>query len=108
MAAFAAARITRLCDCGCNSFDIEVPDAANVEPITEPGSGGCVFNLDFHTSDDAASLSLFVFVDRRGHFSGLDVDYCGNSFPVPEDIRLLEPPYHVHSSSGLLPTTPDG
>jgi len=28
LAAFHAGKITRLCDCGCDSFDIEIPEGA--------------------------------------------------------------------------------
>jgi hypothetical protein len=93
---FNAGRITRLCDCGCNSFDIEVPDSADVDPIVESGLKGYVFQLGFRTPEELRSVEFTVYADERGHLSGLDVDYCGNAYPMPEDPTLLEPPYHVY------------
>ena len=34
--------------------------------------------------------------DANGNLSGLDVDCCGNTYPMPESPSLVEPPYHVH------------
>ncbi len=105
LAAFEAARITRLCDCGCNSFDVEVPDAARVEPLCPQGRYGAVFELCFKTTDDQGSIEFTVFADKNGHLAGVDVDYCGNSAPVPDEPAIMEPPYHVRVSD-VLDTLP--
>jgi hypothetical protein len=98
--AFRAGKITRLCDCGCNSFDIAVPDGA-ATPLCGPGKYGSVFQLDFKLRDDEGTLSFCVFVDERGHLEGIDVDYCANSFPMPEAPVVQEPPIDVVVSSAL-------
>jgi hypothetical protein len=102
--AFRAGTITRLCNCGCNSFDLEVPDGA-APLLVEPGGSGSVFQMEFEVdepgSGERRSLEFIVFADRRGHFSGLEVDYCGNSSPVPDELVIHEPPYHVHCSKAI-------
>jgi hypothetical protein len=102
--AFSVGRITRLCDCGCNSFDIVVPDGT-VDPLATPGSHGVVFEIDFHVnepgSDDRRSLEIIVFADDRGHLAGIEVDYCGNSCAVPHELVIHEPPYHVRCSDAI-------
>lgn len=101
--AFNAGRITRLCDCGRNSFDLEVPEETSVEPLAYPGSYGMVYESEFRTDEENGSIGLFVFVDQRGQLAGVDVEYCGNSCPAPENPSLVEPPYHVRTSERLIP-----
>jgi hypothetical protein len=101
LAAFKAGRISRLCDCGCNSFDVDVPSDSSVEPLTKPGRYGAVFEIDFRTTEENATLEFVVFVGANGHLAGVNVDYCANTFPVPEAPCLIEPPYHVRSSESL-------
>jgi hypothetical protein len=101
LAAFHAGKVTRLCDCGCNSFDIEVPEDA-VAPLAKPGAtSGSVFELEFQTSEEQRTLEFIVLVGANGQLSGIEVDYCANSYPVPEEPILVEPPYHVRSSAAL-------
>ena len=99
-AALRAGAITRLCDCGCNSYDIQVPEGA-CDRIAAPGRSGAVFQISFSTGDDSGSLELVVFADARGQLSGIEVDYCANSFPVPDNVQIKEPPYHVEVSRAL-------
>jgi hypothetical protein len=106
-AGFRAGKITRLCDCGCNTYDIEVPDTTNIVPLSQPGGGfGSVCEMSFEVREFGAqerkSLEFIVFADARGHFAGLEVDYCATSFPVPENLEILEPPYHVRCSATLI------
>ena len=101
LAAFHAGKVTRLCDCGCNSFDIEIPDGT-VAPLVQPGAtGSTIFELDFQTTEEQRTLEFIVFVGNNGHLSGIEVDYCANSYPVPDEPILVEPPYHVRASSAL-------
>jgi hypothetical protein len=101
LAAFHAGKITRLCDCGCNSFDIEVEEGAAM-PLAQPGDhGGAVFELEFRTSEEQRTLEFVVLVGANGQLSGIEVDYCANSYPVPDDPVLVEPPYHVRTSAAL-------
>jgi hypothetical protein len=101
LAAFNAGKVTRLCDCGCNSFDFEIPEGV-VAPLAEPGTnGGSVFELEFQTSDEQRTLQFFVHVEANGHLAGIEVDCCANSYPVPDDPILVEPPYHVRASAAL-------
>lgn len=100
-AAFLAGRITRLCDCGCNSFDIEMPENTEVPSLASSGAYGAVFELQFRTEEESGSMEFTVFVDKDGHLAGVDVDYCANSRPVPDEPVLLEPPLHVRASASL-------
>lgn len=101
LSAFHAGKITRLCDCGCNSFDIEVEEGAAM-PLAQPGDrGGAVFELEFRTSEEQCTLEFVVLVGANGQLSGIEVDYYANSYPVPDEPVLLEPPYHVRTSEAL-------
>jgi len=101
LAAFHTGKITRLCDCGCNSFDIEVEQGAAM-PLAQPGDrGGAVFELEFRTSEEQRTLEFVVLVGANGQLLGIEVDYCANSYPVPDEPVLMEPPYHVRTSAAL-------
>lgn len=94
---FSAGAITRLCDCGCNSYDIAVPRDKDLPPLVEAGErGGFVFQLEFNTNEPGKTVGFTLFVDKDGYLAVLDVDCCGNSFPMPENPTLSEPPFHVH------------
>ena len=85
---FNAGRITRLCDCGCNSFDLEIPQGLALEPIVAPGRPGKCFEVVYESSAEA-EVAFLVFVDPRGYLSGLDVT-CGdgNHALLPDDVQL--------------------
>jgi hypothetical protein len=97
---FAAGTITRLCDCGCNSFDIRVPSDADVDPFLSPKQNdGAALIIDYRTDERTEphrTLSFIVFVDARGLLSGIEVDYCANAYPVPDGIEPMEPPFQIH------------
>ena len=99
--AFSAGEITRLCDCGCNSFDLRVDSRAAVKPLAAPGNGGCIFQMDF-SARQVGEISFCLFVDNDGNFSGLDVFCLGSSVRVPEEIDVVEPPYRVERATCLF------
>ncbi len=85
---FEAARITRACDCGCNSFDFQIPSNAVLEPLCEPGRSGVFFEIHFQ-SNAGAELAFLCFVDGRGYLSGIDVTLgAANHLPVPDDVEV--------------------
>ena len=99
-ASFLAGNITRLCDCGCNTFDIEVPESTEVAALASSGSFGSFFEINFEATAPSGpvengSIELIVFVDKRGHLAAVEVDFCGNSYPVPEHLIIKDHPYHV-------------
>ncbi len=102
LAHFLAGKITSLCDCGCNSYELAVPADGALQPLVgEPGRGGCVLSCAFYTSEHEAprrTVEINVHVDAAGLLAGLDVDYCANSFPMPDDPSLVEPPFHIHGA----------
>lgn len=93
---FKAGKITRLCYCGCNSYDIEVPADVGLAPLLpESGRGGCAFELEFYTGEENRTIGISVFVTDRGYLAGIDVDYCANSYPMPDVPTIVEPPFNV-------------
>ena len=85
---FDAGRISRVCECGCNSFDLEIPAGVALEPIAEPGRPGKVFEVVYESNAEA-EVAFLIFVDARGYLSSLDVT-CGdgNHAPLPDHVRL--------------------
>jgi hypothetical protein len=96
---FLASRITRLCECGCQSFDVVVESDARLAPLVPPtGRGRCVLSLFFRVADALEPLDVVeidVFVDGRGFLAGIDVAVCGNPAPMPDRVELVEPPVRV-------------
>jgi hypothetical protein len=96
---FNAGEVTRLCDCGCNSYEFRASSDSGIPSLVAPGEhGGSVFELEFQTDEWGKTVSFVVFVDASGNLSGLDVHYCGNTSPMPEHPRLAEPPFHIHGA----------
>ena len=93
----SAGRIARLCDCGCHGFDVSV-DKDAVPPLVGPSEhGGAVLELSFMEESSRFTVEFVVFADERGFFSGMDVTCNGNGIPMAENIRIKEPPFHVHT-----------
>jgi len=93
---FAAGTITRLCDCGCNSYDIAVPEGVAITPLAPPHAlGGTAFRMLFETQPDRKQVEFRVSVDHRGNLSGLDVEFSGNHEPVPVDLELAAQPLYT-------------
>lgn len=93
---FKAGKITRLCDCGCNSYDIDVPADIGLAPLLpESGNSGCALQLEFYTGEEQRTIGIAVFVKDSGYLAGIDVDYCGNSYPMPDVPTIVEPPFSV-------------
>jgi len=107
LAQFAHGEITRFCRCGCNSYDIRVAPDVSLEPLVPaPVRSGCALELAFYTAEQSEpkhTVEINVYIDSNGYFAGIDVDYCGNSAPMPELPVLIEPPFHIHGAllSGL-------
>jgi hypothetical protein len=92
---FEAGDVVNLCDCGCNSYQFKLRPGAKIQPLDTPGGYGCAFALEFATPDEGKTIGLMVFVDPSGNLAGIDVDYCGNTFPVPDAPQLIEPPFQA-------------
>jgi hypothetical protein len=96
---FESGSITRLCDCGCNSYELKVSPTAKVAKLAPPSErGGMAFQLEFNTPEPGKTVEFTVFVDSGGFLSGLDVDYCGNSYPMPDEPEFVEPPFHQYGA----------
>jgi hypothetical protein len=81
---FANPTFGRFCDCGCNSFDLLVPDNSDLPALcTADGTGGMFFEIDFALRENR-QLEFLFFCDRSGRLNGVDVEISGNNFPVPD------------------------
>src|ERR1700676_5077453 len=78
---FQAGTITRLCDCGCSSYDIRVPKNSGLQPLlpAKGHRGGCVLSMAFNLSDRTGSVEFDVFLDAEGFLAGVDVACNSNS-----------------------------
>ncbi len=96
---FNAGTFTRICDCGCNSYDLKVEKHDGLKPLMPARQrSGCVLSVAFYFADRPGSLEIDIFVDADGYLAGVDVACNANSEPVPEKPQLAEPPYHVHGA----------
>ena len=82
---FANPAFARLCDCGCNSFDLALPDQSELPLLRQPSElGGMFFELNYRLPENH-QLEVLFFVDKAGRLSGIDIEVDGNSFPVPDE-----------------------
>jgi len=98
LAQFNAGKITRLCECGCNSFNVELEEGRQTAPIAPSSEKGqVVFLAEFQiVQPPGASLEFIVYADAKGNFDGLDVHLNGNTEPIPDKLVVSEAPYHVY------------
>ena len=94
---FEAGKITRLCDCGCNSYSLSVPKDIGLRPLLpNRAHGGCALSIAFHMDNRPGSIELDIFVDEDGYLAGVDIACNSNSEPVPVSPELSDVPYHIH------------
>ena len=85
---FVCAEITRLCDCGCNSFECSVKEASALEPLCSSGQSGSFFEAAFSACLEE-QIDVVFFVDGQGCLSGIDIHYgLSNSGPMPSSVVL--------------------
>ena len=101
-AQFEAAEITRLCECGCNSFDVEIEKLEGLLPLVSEGDGGMFFEAEFRLKD-GKQIELLVFCDELGNLAGVDVQCEGNSESVPASPEYADRPFRVYASDRILP-----
>jgi hypothetical protein len=101
----AEAVFSDFCECGCNSFAVEVPPG--VAPLAEarenPSSGyGAIHTADFKMAD-GRTLEIVLFANDSGNLVFVEVDCCANSYPVPDDITVEPKPFQMWTAKRLLP-----
>lgn len=107
-AQFSNAEIFRLCECGCNSFSLSLATPDKVHRIAIASSGQAyrmVFEADFRDRSEPegrGSIEILFFADESGHLADVEIDYCGNGIPIPENLDLEFPPYNVFISDSLI------
>jgi hypothetical protein len=103
---FSHAEFTDFCRCGCNSFGMRV-ESAKAKPLLPPrhdkrsGGHAAIYTAEFRLPDEK-TLEIIIFADDDGYLAGVDVDYCGNSYPVPDDVTVEEPPFHTWAAKSLF------
>ena len=103
LAQFEVGQIESLCACGCNSY-VFAPASVPALPVIASLSAcsGSVFELLFRIGPGNATVEFVLFASAEGRLAGMDVHYCGNSYPMPETVVLLEPPIHVRLSESVV------
>lgn len=85
---FRASVITRLCDCGCNSFDCSIQQPTQLQPLCSPGAAGAFFEVAF-SAGHSEPIDVVFFADNQGYLAGVDIHYgLSNSGPMPEQVTL--------------------
>ena len=103
LAQFAAGHIESLCACGCNSYVFAPASHAALPRLALPGLySGSVFELLFRAGAENVTVEFMLFANAEGNLAGMDVHYCGNSYPMPEAVVFLEPPIHVRVSESVV------
>ena len=92
---FNSSKFSEFCDCGCNSFKVEVDKKENIKPIAKTGKYGAIFECNFNLEEDNKTLEIVLFADKDGYLAYVEVDCCANSYPVPEVIKIKGEPFHV-------------
>jgi hypothetical protein len=101
---FNVGTITRICDCGCNSYDLKVPRDCGLNALMPASQrGGCALSLAFYFRNRLGSLEIDIFVDAHGYLNGVDISCNANSGPVPVEPQLIEPPFHVYGALTQVP-----
>jgi hypothetical protein len=86
---FGAGTISRLCDCGCHSFDLTIPEGVVLSPLCEPGRAGGKFFELVCESTEGSEIAFLFFADSRGYLSGIDVTAgSGNHAPLPSKVEI--------------------
>jgi len=103
---FENSEFTDFCDCGCNSFGVRIVKGAKVRPLVPPtakeipGGHWSIFEADFRLVD--GTLEIILFADGDGNLAYVEVDYCANAYPVPEEVEVIGPPYHSRGAEDLF------
>ncbi len=92
------ANISSCCACGCNTFNLAV--AEGVKPLVAAGAYRMIFEADFREVGSDRTLDILLFANELGHASCVEVDYCVNSYPVPEHLQIEDVPFYtfIHPS----------
>ncbi|CAD9221892.1 conserved hypothetical protein [Burkholderia cenocepacia] len=64
-----------------------------------------VFEADFRDrreQEGLGSIEILLFADESGHLADVEIDYCGNGIPIPENLNLETTPYNVFVSESLI------
>lgn len=100
-AQFAAAELSEFCNCGCNSFKVQPRGGVPLAPIAKRGGYGAIYEVNFHLTNEDKTLEIILFAGEDGNLAYVEINCCGNAFPVPETISIEEPPFHVYASDTL-------
>jgi hypothetical protein len=81
-----AATSIDFCECGCHSFDLDIPESTQLPPLCD---GRCLFSeFTFNTNDEDV-LDVILFTDERGYLRSVDITYgVSNHAPIPDEIAV--------------------
>ena len=108
-AQLTVAEFSDFCPCGCNSFAVNIPQSAEVEPLAVPsGRGGMVFEADFNLPA-GQTLEILLFVGEDGNLAYVEIDCLANTSPVPDEItvEVEEAPFNIYASDKLITSGED-
>lgn len=94
---FEHARLTRLCDCGCHSFECQVQPSADLPHLFAAIGALRSFEVAFASSADEP-VDVVFYADELGLLSGVDVHLgLSNHAPMPKGVVLGPVLYTVPS-----------
>lgn len=102
-AQFDAANLVEFCECGCNSFKVEKRSGETPPALARGGGYGGIFEAAFKVANsEDGTMEIILFAGEDGNLAYVEIDYCTNTFPVPDLFSLEEVPYHVHASAVIV------
>jgi putative ubiquitin-RnfH superfamily antitoxin RatB of RatAB toxin-antitoxin module len=69
------------------------------------GLSGLFFEAAFQTVGNDKTVEIMLFSDANGYLNYVEIDYCGNSEPVPNDVELHPTPFHIYVSKSIAPVS---
>lgn len=99
---FENAELFDFCTCGCNSFAVRIKSDSNIAPLVSIGRYGLIFEADFYLIDEDKTLEILLFAGSSGYLEYVEIDCCANGFPVPGEIQVNGPPYHLFVHEELV------
>jgi hypothetical protein len=81
-----AAESIDFCECGCHSFDLDIPQSRQLTPLCD---GRRLFSeFTFNTNFEEV-LDVILFTDERGYLRSVDITYgMSNHAAIPVEIEV--------------------
>ena len=100
---FENAHFSEFCECGCNSFKVEVNREKVQTPLAKRYQHArAIFEACYTLEVEEKSLEIVLHTDKDGYLSYVNVDCCANTFPVPDIIKIKDKPYNEYISKDII------